>query len=311
MGPRGESSPSDQAGLPRTRGDGPKRKKLLKSPKKVAPHTRGWAPIQRHRAKGCEGCPAHAGMGPDTHEPRPAQGWLPRTRGDGPCPSSITRGATAVAPHTRGWALATVTARISATGCPAHAGMGPSATDLPSGLARLPRTRGDGPTKAKALRLAQRVAPHTRGWAQKTMKALADRDGCPAHAGMGPARSAVSTKKARLPRTRGDGPTAALSKSTGTSVAPHTRGWATGFARGRGRVRGCPAHAGMGPDRRRYRPRSVRLPRTRGDGPVLRNSELRKYLVAPHTRGWAHREADRGRAGHGCPAHAGMGPRHS
>ena len=56
--------PNTQKGLPRTRGDGPRRWKGRRSKCAASPHTRGWTPHGLGIRQGRPGFPAHAGMDP-------------------------------------------------------------------------------------------------------------------------------------------------------------------------------------------------------------------------------------------------------
>ena len=51
-----------------------------------------------------------------------------------------------------------------------------------------------------------------------------------------------------------------------------------------------------------------RLPRTRGDRPILRGSLSIRYLAPPHTRGSTRHLRAQGRSAQGSPAHAGIDP---
>ena len=192
---------------------------------------------------------------------------LPRTRGDGPYWHVRACQVSGVAPHTRGWALRQARRLRRQAGCPAHAGMGPTSSTRGQMIKRLPRTRGDGPLGQSSDPESVTVAPHTRGWAARRHCKLCQKRGCPAHAGMGPKRTAGDCTRPGLPRTRGDGPIEMARQIDFSAVAPHTRGWAlhrVAFALESG---GCPAHAGMGPSVI-FRPfQNSWLPRTRGDGP--------------------------------------------
>ena len=56
------------------------------------------------------------------------------------------------------------------------------------------------------------------------------------------------------------------------------------------------------------RARSLRLPRTRGDGPCLVDSCPAAAAASPHTRGWTPDTRRHGHQVRGFPAHAGMDP---
>ncbi|MFM2406366.1 MAG: hypothetical protein RL223_4246 [Pseudomonadota bacterium] len=72
--------------LPRSRGDGPIAAGLCASCGTAAPLTRGWTPQNRALPQVCKGCPAHAGMDPNSDPRGGRRHRLPRSRGDGPKP---------------------------------------------------------------------------------------------------------------------------------------------------------------------------------------------------------------------------------
>ena len=112
-----------------------------------------------------------------------------------------------------------------------------------------------------------------------------------------------------LPRTRGDGPAAAVIRAAPMAASPHTRGWTpvASTRTGSGGA-GFPAHAGMdlGSTARGWR--GAGLPRTRGDGPLDDVTDLDEDAASPHTRGWTHPEPLHALVAGGFPAHAGMDP---
>ena len=116
--------------------------------------------------------------------------------------------------------------------------------------------------------------------------------GCPARAGMDPARLPPICRLTRLPRTRGDGPAEARRCRKRWAAAPHARGWTFWRRHGDAVRGGCPARAGMDPGHGRNRGRDIGLPRTRGDGPVQADG---RSLI--------------GSSPGGCPARAGMDPK--
>ena len=126
---------------------------------------------------------------------------------------------------------------------------------------------------------------------------------------MDPGTSGRRRFRAWFPRTRGDGPRAAVPNPKGSRVSPHTRGWTQDGRRHPVRVPGFPAHAGMDPAASRRQRRPGRFPRTRGDGPAVYRSQDDGVTVSPHTRGWTQKTSPRRRPRQGFPAHAGMDPR--
>ena len=115
-------------------------------------------------------------------------------------------------------------------------------------------------------------------------------------------------RRSGLPRTRGDGPGAPAVDAEVQLAPPHTRGWTRELVLDLDDHLGSPAHAGMDPGRRGRAGRGRRLPRTRGDGPVLARTVVTDAAAPPHTRGWTLLEPVVVGAGVGSPAHAGMDP---
>ena len=172
----------------------------------------------------------------------------------------------------------------------------------------LPRTRGDGPRTARPGQTVEAASPHTRGWTVTgTIEAYAD-TGFPAHAGMDPGPTRPRRRRPGLPRTRGDGPVSSADSRSAARASPHTRGWTLGQRERAAAGRGFPAHAGMDPRAICKDAATLRLPRTRGDGPGGHNGGWGQIQASPHTRGWTLRSPDQRGDGIGFPAHAGMDP---
>ena len=324
--PRRVLQPRRVGGFPRTRGDGPAHRPTMPAADGASPHTRGWTRDSQHPRVNLRGFPAHAGMDRWPGVERPGHPWLPRTRGDGPCPAPATHIMYLASPHTRGWTPRQIVSVEADHGFPAHAGMDPSTMPRRTGRRRLPRTRGDGPLIEHFGRREFQASPHTRGW---TPDPRVERMGCggfPAHAGMDPRTPNPRKSPRRLPRTRGDGPVIEKCGEWQIEASPHTRGW-TPCSRGTGTSEsGFPAHAGMdppstsrrrpigglprtrgdGPALPRLRPAHRRLPRTRGDGPPSGVALVGIHRASPHTRGWTLRARHNRVLHEGFPAHAGM-----
>ena len=203
--------PSMPSRLPRTRGDGPVRRRRPDVGRAASPHTRGWTYYRCVECRARRGFPAHAGMDPEPGRRRRAPRWLPRTRGDGPVAGTRRTLTRSASPHTRGWTRSAAPVRLIRRGFPAHAGMDPG-------------RRGGGPLRILAA-------------------------GFPAHAGMDPRRTRTASSRPGLPRTRGDGPDGFRSPRPWPWASPHTRGWTPQVDAGAGGIDGFPAHAGMDPGR--------------------------------------------------------------
>ena len=194
-------------------------------------------------------------------------------------------------------------------GFPAHAGMDPAHRSSLVLCDRLPRTRGDGPVRKKLISQDSMASPHTRGWTLLPGQQRPRAGGFPAHAGMDPFVGSGFRDSMRLPRTRGDGPSCGFTYEVVWTASPHTRGWTRRDRRAPGKVAGFPAHAGMDPSRSRRGCPSTWLPRTRGDGPVRTIGKHSEPRASPHTRGWTVTGKNYSSTGGGFPAHAGMDPR--
>ena len=173
---------------------------------------------------------------------------------------------------------------------------------------RVPRTRGDGPRRARAAARETSGSPHTRGWTRASSSRRRAMRGFPAHAGMDPNRHDPAPGGDGVPRTRGDGPRAAMAEIGRRTGSPHTRGWTPAVGRGPRQGEGFPAHAGM--DLRVMSVSRARrgVPRTRGDGPWISATSSCPCRGSPHTRGWTRRGVAAPARRRGFPAHAGMDP---
>ena len=253
--------------LPRTRGDGPVQRVVGKTVFTAPPHARGWTDVSGRNLVSSKGSPARAGMDPDCTHLAWSWSWLPRTRGDGPSSRTRARREIAAPPHARGWTRRGGTVLQGRAGSPARAGMDPSGPPSRDRCPRLPRTRGDGPRPGTCPGGTRPAPPHARGWTPTCPVRLTQDRGSPARAGMDPPDRCGGTARAWLPRTRGDGPASAVTGSYASRAPPHARGWTRGRGGSAGITRGSPARAGMDRSPARPWPGSLRLPRTRGDGP--------------------------------------------
>ena len=175
-------------------------------------------------------------------------------------------------------------------------------------LARLPRTRGDGPSRRCPRKKGIPAPPHSRGWTLSGAHRRSDVEGSPALAGMDLHASAISARSVRLPRTRGDGPPTMMIAAMSPPAPPHSRGWTRLLRDRHSRQDGSPALAGMDPRAVNTDKNDFRLPRTRGDGPVLAGTQRLRRAAPPHSRGWTAPLRQSPEGGSGSPALAGMDP---
>ena len=111
-----------------------------------------------------------------------------------------------------------------------------------------------------------------------------------------------------LPRARGDGPRDPHYRVTFRRASPRSRGWTHRMWPDPARLMGFPALAGMDPDWRGLFQDAFRLPRARGDGPVMNRLMLESWWASPRSRGWTPQRLTRAPQFGGFPALAGMDP---
>ena len=193
-------------------------------------------------------------------------------------------------------------------GSPAPAGMDPSSIGSCGTAKGLPRTRGDGPWYEATGNGGWKAPPHPRGWTPGRRAWLSPRGGSPAPAGMDRNGQRRLHLDPWLPRTRGDGPTTLLSYVAKELAPPHPRGWTRARRLATGPYVGSPAPSGMDPCSGTDRLMSIRLPRTRGDGPHAPFSRSKCAPAPPHPRGWTRSCRSAEHRDGGSPAPAGMDP---
>ena len=234
---------------------------------------------------------------------------IPRTRGDGPGLRSDLLALIPDSPHPRGWTRLAPRRQRDRPGFPAPAGMDPVLAALGAAGRRIPRTRGDGPPAACRWAPAIADSPHPRGWTDRPPRRPDTRPGFPAPAGMDLAHGRAGRHDARIPRTRGDGPSCSAGAARGSADSPHPRGWTPGEGDQLPVHPGFPAPAGMDPRPRTRGHTCRRIPRTRGDGPGLNPRSVRDRTDSPHPRGWTLVGPAANAEALGFPAPAGMDPR--
>ncbi len=193
-------------------------------------------------------------------------------------------------------------------GCPAHAGIDPNLSELTIPLDRLPRACGDRPRLMDGAVGGKRVAPRMRGSTSPYPRRSRAHRGCPAHAGIDLPYPPAPRSGGRLPRACGDRPPSTADAELDDPVAPRMRGSTFTAVFPCPAKMGCPAHAGIDPDRHLHRDARRRLPRACGDRPASPKRRENCSTVAPRMRG-STLKVFPGRFGAtGCPAHAGIDP---
>ncbi len=194
----------------------------------------------------------------------------------------LSQGAT---PYTRGSTSGPTRLRPTRPGYPVHAGIDPQTESCARAPPRLPRTRGDRPPKKCSHPPFPLATPYTRGSTVLEWILEDHARGYPVHAGIDPLASNIFAEITRLPRTRGDRPSAGNSWEGMGMATPYTRGSTLVEVPEWGGAVGYPVHAGIDPFLRAFSKNAVRLPRTRGDRPLDRSFAISSALATPYTRG--------------------------
>ena len=170
----------------------------------------------------------------------------------------------------------------------------------------VPRPRGDGPRAVKRDSFGDERSPPARGWPGDRGAAVRRRRAFPARAGM--ARRPVGRSKATfgVPRPRGDGPMTAVLRSTMRMRSPPARGWPVEAHAGADIPPAFPARAGMARCDSGHGTLRRRVPRPRGDGPLIAALCAGAAARSPPARGWPGREEAAEAARIAFPARAGM-----
>ena len=112
----------------------------------------------------------------------------------------------------------------------------------------------------------------------------------------------------RIPRARGDGPGLAPGALVPVTDSPRSRGWTEAVHVAPGPSSGFPALAGMDPRTPGAGRRARRIPRARGDGPMVRRCPSTAGVDSPRSRGWTGGQSASHHPPFGFPALAGMDP---
>ncbi len=199
---------STPRGLPRPRGDAPVVMSGATVIQPAPPPTRGCTRRSRAVRPAGPGSPAHAGMHPWPTSRAAASSRLPRPRGDAPKITPRIAIPRAAPPPTRGCTLVDPLVIRDDDGSPAHAGMHPAPRRTRCRLTRLPRPRGDAPSRIRIVEARNSAPPPTRGCTRRIRMVEHWYIGSPAHAGMHPCSVCGRREGLRLPRPRGDAPRA-------------------------------------------------------------------------------------------------------
>ena len=206
-------------------------------------------------------------------------------RGDRPSPRLVTQEEIGFTPHARGSTLFAGDRFFYSFVYPACAGIDLVFFLSYLGYTRLPRMRGDRPSRKRISGFTSMFTPHARGSTYLHIRLLPSVLVYPACAGIDLPSLLHGHAGVSLPRMRGDRPGSFLLVSVSCRFTPHARG-----STHRGpefRLPGFvyPACAGIDPSSLVFPRRPQCLPRMRGDRPEGRIIYLTPSKFTPHARG--------------------------
>ena len=247
--PRFERSPGSPPCLPRARGDRPVRNFGEVSKSESTPRTRGSTSGPCARPKPSPVYPAHAGIDRTLHTIHGVSHRLPRARGDRPLQQRRQQRIAQSTPRTRGSTCRHRATQYHVVVYPAHAGIDLGTTSRRRLIFCLPRARGDRPPQHWSKPSLFKSTPRTRGSTISWGGVVWYVDVYPAHAGIDLLLADFRHAVTRLPRARGDRPSAGELVYTFRESTPRTRG-STCTRQRRHRTKTVyPAHAGIDPTR--------------------------------------------------------------
>jgi len=160
-------------------------------------------------------------------------------RGDPPSHHARSTSPTMSTPHARGSTRAGITRHLTPHVYPACAGIHLSETLLFMFPGRLPRMRGDPPSRRACSSSSMRSTPHARGSTLLLICGLWTTRVYPACAGIHPREGGSRTSSRGLPRMRGDPPCLYFDLLNNPESTPHARGSTAPFQRS---TRGWPVY---------------------------------------------------------------------
>ncbi|ACL64142.1 conserved hypothetical protein [Anaeromyxobacter dehalogenans 2CP-1] len=252
---------------------------------RASPRARGSTRSVERRGLLRAGFPACAGIDPAHVPHHHREGGLPRVRGDRPEGASRDLGRQRASPRARGSTRAHHRGGRPRAGFPACAGIDPVEATVAAVTSRLPRVRGDRPRAEPGSFPDHWASPRARGSTRGEPAHRDDAHGFPACAGIDPPRSQGPGRRCRLPRVRGDRPGSHIRKALSDAASPRARGSTPVEQVAEVGGRGFPACAGIDPASTTPGRRRRRLPRVRGDRPVVDGRDRERIPASPRARG--------------------------
>ncbi len=270
--------------IPHTRGDGPPCQNPRMDSSPYSPHAWGWSAQAAFFVLFCHVFPTRVGMVREEEVTRRAQKSIPHTRGDGPKYPSPSGKARMYSPHAWGWSVARICKKIKNLVFPTRVGMVRYNLLAILPPARIPHTRGDGPSFQSFKNIFDTYSPHAWGWSVvSSLKEIATHV-FPTRVGMVRQHERPKRSKYRIPHTRGDGPQQHQQTASATQYSPHAWGWSGLTPAYNQAAVVFPTRVGMVRRRLSRFASEASIPHTRGDGPGMVAS-LSRLIGIPHTRG--------------------------
>jgi len=211
-------------------------------------------------------------------------------RGDRPNRAGRHPSGDQATPHARGSTGPALSSQKSLPGYPACAGIDLSMIESLSLSSWLPRMRGDRPMNRSGIVTLSKATPHARGSTCRIAQVDRLEPGYPACAGIDPRCARTSGGIGRLPRMRGDRPEIILPHCGNCQATPHARGSTLPARRPVSKAQGYPACAGIDRPTKCAGRWCARLPRMRGDRPLMTIGIDAACAATPHARGSTRNE---------------------
>ena len=227
-------------------------------------------------------------------------------RGDRPGPAGSRILLARATPHARGSTFGSLVSRLERPGYPACAGIDPDGPLAGRCGPRLPRMRGDRPPGSFAGPERFMATPHARGSTVLASFFHWLHAGYPACAGIDLSLSRLCSSADWLPRMRGDRPQPDQCLRQSLLATPHARGSTSHRIQMEPRFLGYPACAGIDLSVYPIPIAAKRLPRMRGDRPLVFGYTGAIGWATPHARGSTIIRVALARPPPGYPACAGI-----
>ena len=222
--------------------------------------------------------------------------------------SSASIGKVQFTPHARGSTAVARTTSPSQWVYPACAGIDLKSLFEFTWYMCLPRMRGDRPPAAITLFFKARFTPHARGSTSLARTSALALPVYPACAGIDRIMIGSANDNRSLPRMRGDRPRSKDIQVQTNRFTPHARGSTLAEVLRTLRISVYPACAGIDPESSPLGFFAFRLPRMRGDRPILMRPASKATRFTPHARGSTQTKKDTVGLNLVYPACAGIDP---